>query len=183
LSQHEIIFIVCSFLFGFIPFGYIFYFLTGKKDVKGKHTGTVSFMIDMVKGIIVIVYGLRHFDSPIIVLLGGSAVIIGHSFPFYLTFKEGKGVAVLLGVFIVFDFQSVVVFAIVFFLTLFFTNDGSAGSIAGVTALFFFTLFTHIVEVSTIVLVVVLLIIGKHRSNIQQLTAGTEDKFNWKIHG
>lgn len=195
MSQDEILFIVCSYLLGVIPFGLVFYFLTGKKDTggegsgniepadilrtRGKRAGIVTWILDMLKGIVVIAYGLRHFDSPITVMLGGGAVIIGHLFPLYLKFKGGKGVAALVGVFMVFHFPSAVVFASVFFLTLFFTKYVSAGSIAGVTALFFFTLFTHIVEVSTIVLVVVLLIILKHRSNIQRLTAGTENKFNW----
>ncbi len=199
MSQHEILFIVCSYLLGAIPFGFIFYFFTGKKDsrgdgsgntgaanilrAKGKRTGIATLVLDMVKGIIVITYGLRHFDSPIIVMLGGGAVIIGHLFPLYLKFKGGNGVPALVGIFMVFDFPSAVVFASVFLLTLFFTKYVSAGSIAGVTALFFFTLFTHIVEVSTIVLVVVLLIIVKHRSNIQRLTAGTENKFHWKTNG
>jgi glycerol-3-phosphate acyltransferase PlsY len=199
LSQHEIFFIVCSYLLGSIPFGFVFYFLTGKKAIseegsgdirsaniirtKGKRAGIFTLVLDMLKGIIVIAYGLRHYDSPITIMLGGAAVIIGHLFPLYLKFKGGKGVAVLVGVFMVFDFPSAVVFASVFFLTLFFTKYVSAASIAGATALFFFILFTHIVEVSTIVLVVILLIIGKHRSNIQRLTAGTENKFKWKING
>lgn len=199
MSQHEILFIVCSYLLGSIPFGFILYFLTERKDIrgegsgnigatnilriKGKRVGIVTLILDMLKGIIVIAYGLRHFDSPVTILLGGAAVIIGHMFSLYLKFKGGKGVASLLGVFLMFHFPSVVVFACAFFLTLFLTKYVSAGSITGVTAVFFFTLFTHIVEVSTIVLVVVLLIIVKHGPNIQRMTAGTENKFSWKTNG
>lgn len=199
MSQHEILFIACSYLLGSIPFGFILYFLTERKDIrregsgnigaanilriKGMRVGIVTLVLDILKGIIVIAYGLRHFDSPVTIMWGGAAVIIGHMFSLYLKFKGGKGVASLVGVFLVFDFPSVVVFACAFFLTLFLIKYVSAGSIAGVAALFFFTLFSHIAEVSTIVLVVVLLIIVKHGPNIQRMSAGTEIKFSWKTNG
>ncbi len=182
MSQHEILFILCSYLLGSIPFDFIFNFFAGKKD-----TGTANIIAasvpGIVTGIIVVTYGLRHFDSPVTVISGGAAVVFGHMFPLFSKFKGGNGIAALVGVFMVFDFPSAVVFASVFLLTLFFTKYLSAGSIAGVTALFFFTLFTHTVEVSTIVLAAVLPIIAKHRSNIRRLAAGTENKFNRKTNG
>jgi glycerol-3-phosphate acyltransferase PlsY len=196
LTQHEIYFVIGSYLLGSIPVGYIIYFLTERKDIrkegsgnigatnvwrtKGKTAAVVTLALDMLKGIIPIVYGLRHFDSPVTVIMGGAAVILGHLFPIYIKFKGGKGIASMAGVFIVFHFPSIVVFALAFCLTLYITKYVSLSSIAGVTALFFCILFTQIAEVSTIVLVTAVLIIYKHRGNVRRVMAGTEDKSIWK---
>jgi glycerol-3-phosphate acyltransferase PlsY len=199
LSQHEIFFIIGCYLLGSIPFGYVVYYLCERKDIRqqgsgnigaanvlrtgGRGAGLITLVLDMLKGLFAVAYGLRHFDSPVIVMLGGAAVILGHLFPLYLKFKGGKGIACLAGVLIMFDLTAAVVFAAAFCLTLFYTRYVSAGSIAGVTAAFFYVLLTQITGVSTIMLILAILVIVKHRANIQRLTAGTENKFNWKENG
>ncbi len=199
MSQHEILFIIGCYLLGSIPFGYVVYYLCERKDIrkqgsgnigaanvlrtKGRTAGIITLVLDILKGLFAVAYGLRHFDSPVVVILGGAAVILGHLFPLYLKFKGGKGIACLAGVLIMFDLTAAVVFAAAFWLTLFYTRYVSAGSIAGVTAAFFYVLFTQIAEVSTIMLILTILVIVKHRANIQRLTAGTENKFSWKENG
>lgn len=199
MSQHEILFIVGSYLLGSVSFGFILYYLFERKDIreegsgnigatnvmrcKGKKAGLITLLLDMLKGVVVILYALRHFDSPVTVILGGAAVILGHLFPIYLKFKGGKGIASLMGVFIVFHFPAALAFACVFLIVLYFTRYVSLGSVAGLTALFFVTLFTHIAEVSAVVLAVTILIVFKHRGNIQRVLAGTENKFYWKKNG
>jgi len=199
LSQHEIWFIIGSYLLGSVPFGFIIYFFFERKDIReegsgnigatnvmrcrGKKAGLVTLILDMLKGVVVILYALRHFDSPVTVILGGAAVILGHLFPIYLKFKGGKGIASLMGVFIVFHFPAALAFAFVFLIVLYFTRYVSLGSVSGLTALFFVTLFTHIAEVSSVVLAMTILIVFKHRGNIQRVLAGTENKFYWKKNG
>lgn len=199
MSQHEIGFIIGSYLLGSVPFGFLIYFFWEKKDIrtegsgnigaanvlrcKGKKAGLITLALDMMKGVVVILYGLRHFPSPVTVMLGGAAVILGHLFPIYLKFKGGKGIASLVGVFTLFNFPAAAVFGCVFLPVLYFTRYVSAGSIAGAAAVFFFTLFTNIAEVSVIVLVMIILIIFKHRRNIRRMIEGTEYKFNWKTNG
>lgn len=198
MSQHEIWFIIGAYLLGSVPFGFLIYFFFERKDIRqegsgnigatnvmrcrGKNAGLVTLALDMLKGVVVVAYGLRHFHSPVIVILGGAAVILGHLFPIYLKFKGGKGIASLMGVFIVFHFPAALVFVCTFLLVLYFTRYVSLGSVAGLTTLFFYTLFTHTAEVSSIVLAVVILICIKHNGNIQRVLAGTENKFNWKKH-
>ena len=91
--------------------------------------------------------------------------------------------ACLAGVLIMFDLTSAVVFACAFWLTLFVTRYVSVSSITGVTAAFFYVLFTQVAEVSVIMLILAGLVIIKHRANLQRLTAGTENKFSWKENG
>ncbi|UCH96743.1 MAG: glycerol-3-phosphate 1-O-acyltransferase PlsY [Candidatus Aminicenantes bacterium] len=199
MVKHEILFLVFSYLLGAIPFGYILYYLTEKKDIreegsgnigatnvlraKGKIFGIITLVLDMLKGILPILYGLMHFDSPVLIIGGGAAAILGHLYSVYLKFKGGKGVSTFLGMAAVFHFPSALVFGAVFLFTYFLTRYVSASSIAGVTAIFFVTLFTNVVEVSMIVFVVVLLIIIKHHGNIKRIIAGTEPQLSWKKNG
>ncbi len=198
MAKHELLFILCSYLLGTIPIGFILYYLTEKKDIrkegsgnigatnvlrtKGKSAGSVTLALDIAKGLLPVLYGLKHFDSPIIVIAGGAAVILGHLFPLCLKFKGGKGIAAFIGVFLVFDFRAALIFAIAFLFTLYFIRYVSASSIAGVIAVFFFILFTQVVEVSMIVFLITTTIILKHHGNIRRMVAGTENKLTWKHH-
>jgi glycerol-3-phosphate acyltransferase PlsY len=196
MGQHELMFILGSYLLGSVPFGFIVYYVYERKDIrgegsgnigatnvmrnKGKTAGIITLFLDMIKGFIPVFYGLKHFDSPVVIIAGGCAVVLGHLFPVYLKFKGGKGIASFLGVFIIFDFPAAVLFGAAFLVTFYFTRFVSAGSIAAVSAVFFYTLFTSVVEVSIIVFIVALLIILKHHGNIKRIAQGNEHKLIWK---
>ena len=199
MSSHEISFIVFSYLLGSIPFGYLIFYFTEGRDIrtlgsgnigatnvlrsKGKLAGLLTLALDILKGAVPVIYGRIHFDLPWIVLLGGLAVLLGHVFPIFLKFRGGKGVGSLVGVFLVFYYPALLVFLAVFLLTLRLTRFVSLASLLGTTALFFCILFTQVVEVAMVVFVMLLLIIFRHRSNIQRLLAGNENKFSFKKNG
>ena len=195
MPKHEILFIVFSYLVGSIPFGFIIYYLTEKKDIredgsgnigatnvlrsKGKCAGIVTLVLDMLKGGLPVLYGSIHFDSPVLIIAGGTAAILGHLFPLYLKFKGGKGIACFLGLLTVFHFPSALAFGAVFLAALFLTRYVSVGSIAGVTVVFFITLFTQVVEVAMIVFGLTVLVVSRHRANIKRIADGTEYQFTW----
>jgi glycerol-3-phosphate acyltransferase PlsY len=199
LGQHEILFIIFSYLLGSVPFGFIFFYIIEKKDIrkhgsgnigtanilrnKGKTAAITTLIFDLLKGILPIIYGLKHFNSNTIIILGGAAAIIGHVFSVFLKFKSGKGVATFCGVFLAFCFPSMIVFVIFFLITLIITKYISAASMIGTISLFFFILFTHVEEISMIVLILVILIIAKHHSNLNRIFNGTENKFKVKNNG
>jgi glycerol-3-phosphate acyltransferase PlsY len=197
--MHEILFIGSAFLLGSIPFGYIVYYITEKKDIrsvgsgnigatnllrsKGKLAGLLTLMLDLLKGFIPVFYGLKHFDYPVIIILGAAAVVTGHIFPLFLKFKGGKGVATFSGAILAFSLPGFLVFLCAFLLMTWITKYVSAGSMAGVVAVFFFTLFTQLVEVSMILFAVTILIIVRHRSNLKKIFSGTENKISFKRNG
>jgi acyl phosphate:glycerol-3-phosphate acyltransferase len=199
LSSHEILFIVFSYLLGSIPFGYLIFYFGEGKDIrtmgsgnigatnvlrtKGKLAGLATLALDILKGALPVIYGRIHFDLPWIVLLGGLAVLLGHIFPIFLKFRGGKGVGSLVGVFLVFYYPALLLFLAVFFLSLWLTRYVSLGSLLGTTALFFCILFTQVVEVAMVVFVMLLLIVFRHRANIQRLIAGSENKFSFHKNG
>lgn len=199
MAKHEILFLVFSYLIGSIPMGSILYYFLEKKDIrkvgsgnigatnvlrtKGKIAGLTTLILDMLKGILPVLYGLIHFDSSVIVIGGGAAVIVGHIFSVFLKFRGGKGVATFAGVILAFYFPSIIVFIILFLLTLFITKYVSLGSIIGVISVFFHILFTNIVEVSIIVFVIVILITIRHTPNIKRIIQGCENKLYLRKNG
>lgn len=199
MTTHEVLFILIAYLVGSIPCGFIIYYVTEKKDIRqegsrnigatnvlrtrGEKAAAVTLLCDMLKGALPVIYGTSNFESPVVIACGGAAAVIGHIFPLYLKFKGGKGVASLVGVFLVFNYPTAIVFFVFFFVLLALTHYVSAASITGVTAAFFYTLFTDIAEVSLVIFMVVILILTKHGSNINRLMAGTEYKLNRKKNG
>ena len=199
MSSHEISFIVFSYLLGSIPFGYLIFYFSEGKDIrtlgsgnigasnvlrsKGKLAGLLTLALDIIKGAVPVIYGRIHFDLPWLVLLGALAVLLGHVFPIFLKFRGGKGVASLVGVFLVFYYPALLVFLVVFLLTLKLTRFVSLASLLATTALFFCILFTKGVETAMVVFVMLLLIVFRHRANIQRLLAGNENKFSFGKNG
>lgn len=199
MPKHEILFLVFSYFLGAIPFGYILCYLTDKKDIrqegsgnigatnvlrtKGKAFGLITLALDMLKGILPILYGLTHFDSPVLIIGGGAAAIIGHLYSVYLKFKGGKGVSTFFGMMAVFHFPSALVFGGIFLFTYFLTRYISASSIVGVAAVFFVILFTNVMEVAMIGFMIAILIISKHHGNIKRMIDGTEPQLIWKKNG
>jgi glycerol-3-phosphate acyltransferase PlsY len=194
--MHEILFIVCAYLLGSISFGYLVFYFTEKKDIrnvgsgnigatnvlrsKGKLAGVITLILDVLKGFIPVFYGLKYFDSPFIVILGGAAVITGHIFPLFLKFKGGKGVATLAGTIMALSLPGLGIFLGVFLVVAVITKFVSAGSMAGTVAVFFFILFTQPVEAAMIFFYITVLIILRHRSNIERIIAGNENKLALK---
>lgn len=199
MSSYEISFIFFSYLLGSIPFGYLIFYFTEGRDIrslgsgnigatnvlrsKGKLAGLLTLALDILKGAVPVIYGRIHFDLPWIVLLGALAVLLGHVFPVFLKFRGGKGVASLVGIFLVFNYHALLVFLIVFVAAVFLTRTISLGSLLGASALFFYVLFTQVVETAMVVFIMLLLIVFRHRSNIRRLLAGNENKFSLEKNG
>ncbi|MFA5168791.1 MAG: glycerol-3-phosphate 1-O-acyltransferase PlsY [Candidatus Omnitrophota bacterium] len=111
-------FILAAYLLGSIPFGLIAGFKLKGLDIRehgsrnigatnvfrvvGKKWGIMVLLMDAIKGYIACIFPAFFGQSPALsfqLLLGVSA-ILGHSFPIWLKFKGGKGVATSLGVFL-----------------------------------------------------------------------------------
>jgi glycerol-3-phosphate acyltransferase PlsY len=199
LPNHEILYVIGSYLLGSIPFGYLIFYFSEGKDIrtmgsgnigatnvlrsKGKLAGLATLALDILKGALPIIYGRIHFDLPWIVLLGGLAVLLGHVFPVFLKFRGGKGVATLVGVFLVFYYPALLAFLAAFFLALWLTRYVSLGSLLGTTALFFSILFTQVVEAAMVAFAMLLLIVFRHRANIARLATGSESRFTLRKNG
>ncbi len=109
--------IITAYLLGSIPMAYIVAKLRKGIDIRevgvgnmgganvirevGIWEGVVVLIVDMGKGAAAVIVAQALGLSQFWVLGAGFAAILGHSFPVYIGFRGGQGVATLMGVFFV----------------------------------------------------------------------------------
>jgi glycerol-3-phosphate acyltransferase PlsY len=164
---------------------------TNTLRVLGKGLGVAALMADIGKGAAAVLLVSRPSAWEYAPMACGLAAIAGHNWSLFLKFKGGKGVATRAGVFgslaplsvsaggssVVSMLPIVVAFAV--FVAIFaLTRMVSAGSIMAAVAL---TVGVLILPFDTAFRVVTILVAGavivKHRSNIQRILTGTENRF------
>ena len=156
--------------------------------VLGKQWGYAVFLFDFLKGFVPVLVALQWgasegvHPSSASGALAALCSLLGHSFPIWLGFKGGKGIATSAGV-IVGLFPAAFLFCVGAWL-LFFTvaRYVSVASIAAsialptaVTALFLLHRADWLALLVSIVMCA--LALWRHRSNIARLRAGTEPRF------
>ena len=118
--------------------------------------------------------------------LAGLAAFLGHLYPVFFGFKGGKGVATAVGVLIAFEpllaLAALLTFAII---VAFFRYVSLASIVAAVFAPAYYLLVDGVAwqasGAKTLAMVAMgLLLIWRHRENIQRLLAGTESKLGQK---
>lgn len=115
-----VITILLSYLLGCFSSAYVLGKLTKNIDIReygsgnagatnalrvlGKKLGALTFLLDILKGILAVVIGkyLLGLDGG---LLASIFVVLGHNFPVFLNFKGGKGVATSLGVLMILNWK------------------------------------------------------------------------------
>lgn len=195
-------FLLAGYLLGSIPSAVWIGKLFFKKDVRqfgsgnagatntfrvlGKTAGTVVLLMDIGKGFLAVLlprWAGVGFDytggADDLAMLCGLMAVLGHLYPVFAGFKGGKGVATALGIVLAAapwaSLSAVGVFVAVWLLT----GYVSLGSILSAVSfpIFLFTLFYpegNLLKTAAVVLPI--LIIYTHRSNIGKLLKGTENK-------
>jgi len=192
--------VVGGYLVGSIPFGYLLVRVQSGRDIRymgsgnigatnvartsGWSVGAATLILDAAKGYFA-VWLAGHFSGGNIRLMvyAGLAAILGHVFPVWLKFEGGKGVATALGVFLAICWQAVAVAVAVFLLVALFWRFVSLASISAAAALPLLVYLLYAprhappTAVSTCTLLAAVIVIIKHRANIERLMAGTEPPF------
>lgn len=150
---------------------------TNTMRVLGKKLGAIALTCDILKGFLPVEAAYFYGTSPYLPIACGLAAILGHTFPLFLRFKGGKGVATSAGVFLGLAPIPMLIGVIVFGLTVYFTRMVSAGSILAAAAMAITVLVVPIwLPIRILTCVVAALVIYKHRTNVQRILAGTESK-------
>ena len=111
-------------------------------------------------------------------LVGGAAAILGHTFPVYLGFKGGKGVATSAGVVLGLAPLAVVVGLSVWAIFFYSFRYVSLASIVAAGAVAGFGWWRYDGRLIPVALTVLsLLVILRHHANIRRLLNGTENRF------
>ncbi|HTS11637.1 MAG TPA: glycerol-3-phosphate 1-O-acyltransferase PlsY [Candidatus Limnocylindrales bacterium] len=194
---------VVSYLLGSIPFGLLVVKAFGGEDIRlvgsgnigaanvarnaGPLAGALTLLLDAGKGYLA-VWIAGHWTGWNVrwMMLGAIFAVIGHVFPVWLQFHGGKGVATGLGVFIPISWHAVMAAVILWFIVVLFWRYSSLGSIAAAAAMpvFVYVLYApghappEFVSFGTILIAV--LILAKHRSNIERLIAGEESRLKFR---
>lgn len=172
---------------------------TNMLRVHGKFAGILTLIIDVLKGVLAVglsmlfalILSKTNPDSVFpgcLKYLAGLFVVIGHDFPLFFRFRGGKGVATSLGVILLLNWQIGVTVLIIAVLIMALSRYVSLGSV--IAAIIYPILLTGFImgangfknaktesqyAIVTGIIMALLLII-KHRSNIKRLLKGNENK-------
>lgn len=115
-------------------------------------------------------------------IIGGFAAILGHNYTCFLKFKGGKGIATSAGVVLALLPKALAVGLAVWIILFLVTRYVSVASIGAAFVLPFGTWFFNRTDtlLISVAAVIGVLAIYKHKSNIQRLMNGTENRFGKK---
>ena len=138
---------------------------------------------DIIKGFapLFILKNYYHNElSEIIILFIGSAAILGHIFPIWLKFKGGKGVATYIGFLFAINYMFGIIFIITWLLIAFLKKYSSLASITSLVLLPIFVMFfSYEKQIIYLLILINLIIISKHYSNIYRLIHKSETKIKF----
>ncbi|MDR7869864.1 MAG: glycerol-3-phosphate 1-O-acyltransferase PlsY [Tissierellaceae bacterium] len=151
---------------------------TNALRVMGLKLGALTFFMDAFKGIIAVIAGrlIMGYNGG---LICGFFAVIGHNWPVFLQFKGGKGVATSIGVLASLHFISALAAAPLAILLIFITRYVSLGSmiyLISVPISYALVASEFNKQHFILALLLALLSIYRHRSNIQRLLTGNENR-------
>ena len=190
--------IIASLVFGYalgsVPFGLVLTRLAGLSDIRDSGSGNIgatnvlrtgrkdlaiaTLLLDGGKGAAAVLlagrYGLEAS------LIAGFAAFIGHLFPLWLKFRGGKGVATFLGVLIAVSWPVGLATSLTWMAVLLAFRFSALAGIASVFLAPLWAFFMASTPVLVLAAAMAILVIMKHRENIQRLLAGDEPRLGDK---
>ena len=163
----------------------------------GKKAAVITLVCDILKGVVSIVIAIivgniaKNLDRELLLQIAGIAVVLGHTFPIFFGFKGGKGVATSLGVLLMSNWQIGLICLVFAVVLMALTRMVSLGSCAAAVLFPVLTLFINqhytvltdgksgrVYFVYSVILAIIVLY--NHRSNIKRILSGTENKLSFK---
>lgn len=171
--------------------------LTNVLRVYGKGPALATLLFDLAKGVIAVLVcrfvvtnllNVTLFNNEMFIgYVAGLCVMLGHIFPVFYGFHGGKGVLIAATTLLAIDPLTCVFALSVFIIVVAITKYVSVGSICAGYAYPLFTVITQLLRdingvwLNTFMaLVIGVLITYMHRTNIERLKAGTENKLSLK---
>ncbi|MDX2201865.1 MAG: glycerol-3-phosphate 1-O-acyltransferase PlsY [Hyphomicrobiaceae bacterium] len=193
--------LLIGYLLGSIPFGLLLTQAAGLGDVRNIGSGNIgatnvlrtgrtglaaaTLLLDALKGtvaVLAVFYLYRErlpFEAHQLTYVAGLGAVLGHNFPVWLKFEGGKGVATWIGALVGLHWPAALVFALVWL--------GMAAwkrysSLAALTAILGVVVYYFVSGQAGLlfILIMTILIFGKHTANIKRLLAGEESRIGAK---
>lgn len=196
----RLLLVIAAYLIGSIPFGYLIVRRklgadiretgsggTGATNVSrraGKAAGVLTLVLDALKGSAAVLLAQRMTGDNWMIAAAAIAVLAGHIFPVWLRFRGGKGVATVVGVFLVLAPVALVCAFVIFFAIVALTRYVSLGSMMAAVLIpvfvwlqsVFVSPIADLRPLLTASIVAAILILFAHRGNIQRLAQGKESQ-------
>ncbi|MBQ4616309.1 MAG: glycerol-3-phosphate 1-O-acyltransferase PlsY [Mailhella sp.] len=185
--------LVFAFLLGSVPFGLViaktFKGIDPRKAGSGNigstnvarlcgmPCGLLTLFCDIMKGVLPVLVAVHVLPSEFQQSLVALAAVLGHIKSPFLGFKGGKGVATTIGALIPLAFLPLLCAVGCFFVVVFITRYVSLSSMTMSVALVVFYAVFGRWELLPLGVVLAVMIIWAHRSNIGRLMRGEESKF------
>lgn len=143
--------------------------------IAGKKAAFFTLVGDCLKGLIPVLIGLLVNEERVLIALAGFCAFMGHCYPVFFKFKGGKGVATAIAVNVAFNW---LVGSIIIALWLLFAKVFRISSLAAIIAFAVLPLLILWQEASIVITLIFttmsVILIWRHRSNIQRLVQGAE---------
>lgn len=185
--------ILFAYLLGSVPTGFLLGSLAGVDvrkagsgnvgatnvaRVAGKTHGILTLLGDTAKGFVPVFLAFQLGLGAVVAGTAALAAFLGHVYPVFLRFQGGKGVATALGALLVLAPVAALGLMVIFSLVAAATRTVSLASIvAAGAAPVAIWLFGYPPASAVAGLVMALMVIWRHRDNIERLRAGVEPKF------
>jgi glycerol-3-phosphate acyltransferase PlsY len=186
--------LLLGYLLGSIPFGVLLTRWGGAGDLRSIGSGNIgatnvlrtgrkglaaaTLVLDLLKGAaaVLVAEALWPGTGP----LAAAGAFFGHCYPVWLRFKGGKGVATLMGIVLALHWPVALVYAVVWIGLLaglrVSSVAGMAAAVSAPVAAAFFQRF----DIVLLLIGFALVVLWKHRENIERLFAGTEPRIGRK---
>ncbi|MDB5737400.1 MAG: hypothetical protein JWO65_1068 [Sphingomonas bacterium] len=186
-----------GYLLGSIPFGLLVARAGGAADPRTIGSGNIgatnvlrtgrkglaalTLLLDAAKGAVALLIVGRIWPDAIWpslpAIIAGAFAFLGHVFPIWLRFKGGKGVATMLGIALALSWPCGLVFAIVWVAAFAATRHSSVGGMAAAVATPVTAAIIPQPQLTLLFLILTMIVLWKHRANVERLLDGTEPRF------
>lgn len=182
--------LLLGYLLGSIPFGVLLTRIAGAGDLRAIGSGNIgatNVLRTGRKGLAALTLLLDGFKGAAAVILvraiwpgneGLAAVgaLLGHLYPVWIGFRGGKGVATFVGIMAALHWPSALVYAVVWIAALALTRFSSIAGMAAALSAPVAAATLGRFDLALLYLGFALLIVWKHRGNLERLLAGTEPR-------
>lgn len=183
---------VIGYLSGSVPYGLLLTRYAGLGDVRAIGSGNIgatnvlrtgrrglaaaTLVLDILKGLVPVLVVSYFFGAIPAALVAGAMALVGHMFPVWLKLKGGKGVATYIGVAFGMLWPVGLCFALVWLVTAFTLRYSSLSALAASLAAPVAAFVVGGDVYGIVFFLMSVLVIVRHRSNIERLIRGEEDK-------
>ncbi len=186
----DLLVLFLCYLIGSVPFGLVFSKLFGKTDprisgsknigatnvlrIHGKLLGIITLIFDILKAFLPLLL-VENYNNQILIPCA-LTIFLGHVFPVWLKFKGGKGIAVLIGILIIYSAFYALTFLLCWLITfILFRYSSLAAIVSSILIVCLAIVFSEPYEKYSI-LFLSFVVFLKHRENIFRLINGKEEK-------